>query len=101
ATSTLIKLMGGINAIQGIEGFKPLTAEAVAAAKPDIILMTKSGAESLGGTDAIFNLPGMKITPAAAKKNILLDDDLRLLTIGPRTAEVIEAMHARLEANKG
>jgi iron complex transport system substrate-binding protein len=101
ATATLIKLMGGTNAIQGLEGFKPLTAEAVAAARPDIILMTKSGAESLGGTDAIFNLPGMKITPAAAKKNLLLDDDLRLLTIGPRTADVIESMHARLDANKG
>lgn len=101
AIATLIGLMGGVNAIQGMEGFKPLTAEAVAAAKPDIILMTRSGAESLGGVDGVFSLPGLKLTPAAAKKNLLLDDDLRLLTIGPRTADVIEAMHARLEANKG
>lgn len=101
ATATLINLMGGTNAIQGMDGFKPLTAEAVAAAKPDIILMTQSGAESLGGVEGVFALPGLKITPAAAKKTLLLDDDLRLLTIGPRTAEIIESMHTRLEANKG
>lgn len=98
--STLLTLMGAENAIKGVDGFKPLTAEAVAAAKPDVILMTESGAESLGGREGVFALPGVKITPAGEKKQLLLDNDLRLLTIGPRTAEVIEAMHAQL-GNKG
>ncbi|MES2743877.1 MAG: ABC transporter substrate-binding protein [Bdellovibrionota bacterium] len=96
AVSTLLTLMGAQNAIQGIDGFKPLTAEAVAAAKPDVILMTQSGAESIGGRDAVFALPGIKITPAGANKKLFLDSDLELLTIGPRTADVIEAMHTEL-----
>jgi len=99
--ATLIGLMGGVNATEGVEGFKPLTAEAVAAARPDVILMTKSGAESLGGVTGVFALPGLKITPAAAQNNLLLDTDLSLLTIGPRTAEVIKQMHMQLKANKG
>ncbi len=94
--STLFELMGVENAMKGMEGFKPLTAEAVAAAKPDVILMTESGAESLGGKEGVLSLPGVKLTPAGEKKAVLLDNDLRILTIGPRTGEVVEALHAQL-----
>lgn len=94
--SVLLNLMGAENAIKGIEGFKPLTAEAVAAAKPDVILMTETGAESLGGREGVFALPGVKLTPAGQKKQLLLDNDLRLLTVGPRTGEVIEDIHVKL-----
>ena len=98
--STLLDLMGAENAVKGVEGFKPLTAEAVTAAKPDVIIMTESGAESLGGKEGIFALPGVKLTPAGKNKTVIVDNDLRLLTIGPRTGDVIEAIHAQL-GNKG
>ncbi len=94
--STLLELSRAQNAIDGFEGFKPLTAEAVTLAKPDLILMTKTGAESLGGKSGVFELPGMKLTPAAKNQKLYLDDDLSLLTIGPRTHEVAEKIHAML-----
>lgn len=94
--SVLLNLMGAENAIKGIEGFKPLTAEAVAAAKPDLILMTESGAESLGGRDGVFALPGVKLTPAGEKKQLFLDNDLRLLSIGPRTADVVDEIYLKI-----
>ncbi len=95
--ATLLQLSGIENAVSGIEGFKPLTAEAVTLAKPDLIIMTTSGAESLGGKTGVFELPGMQWTPAAKTKALLLDEDLRLLTIGPRTADVVQAIHKVLK----
>lgn len=84
-------------AAEHVDGFKPLTAEAVAAARPEVVLMLDGGVSSLGGSDAVFDLPGLRTTPASATRRLVTMDDLFLLGFGPRTGaalrELGEALH--------
>jgi iron complex transport system substrate-binding protein len=85
AADAIIKLAGGINAATAIEGYKPMTDEAVIAAAPDVILMMNRGNHA-ASTD-VFALPSFSATPAAANKALIVMDGLYLLGFGPRTAD--------------
>lgn len=85
----VIELAGGTNAFGDIEGFKPMTSEAVVAAQPDVILMLSRGVGSIGGEAKVFDLPGIALTPAGKNRQVLVMDDLKLLGFGPRLGEAI------------
>src|SRR5262249_20273170 len=53
---TMIAAAGGIDAgtAAGIDGFKQLSAEALVAARPDVLLLLKGGLESVGGVDGLL-----------------------------------------------
>src|SRR5690606_25639542 len=87
---------GAENAAQGFSGFKPLTAEAVVAAAPEVFLMPEKGAESLGGWDGIAKLPGVQETPAFATKRLVTVDDGALLGFGPRIGKALLEMQGEL-----
>jgi iron complex transport system substrate-binding protein len=48
SSESMIELAGGVNAVTGFTNYKPLTAEGVVAAAPDVILLTSRGLESAG-----------------------------------------------------
>lgn len=87
----IVEAAGGIDAgvAAGIQGFMPVTAEAMVAAQPDVILVPKSGAESIGGIDAVLEIPGVAETPAGKNGQILAYDDLLLLGMTPRTGQML------------
>jgi iron complex transport system substrate-binding protein len=87
AADAMIRLAGGENAITGFDGFKPLTAEAVAQAAPDVILVPARGLASLGGVDGLLAQPGMAFTPAAPTRRVIAIDDVLLLGFGPRLGQ--------------
>lgn len=84
AADAIIALAGGVNAVTGYEGYKPLTPEALAAARPDVILLTTSGLESVGGKATLLDQPGVALTPAGKNGRIESLDDGLLLNFGPR-----------------
>jgi len=84
SADAMIALAGGVNAVTGYTGFKPLTPEAVIAAAPDILLIPERGLESIGGMDHLLAAPGVALTPAGRARRIVTMDDLRLLGFGPR-----------------
>lgn len=86
---TMIQLSGAENAVSGYDNYKPLTAEAVVAAEPDVILMLSSGLESLGGVDGLLKAPGVALTPAGKNRRIVAMDGLYLLGFGPRTGKAV------------
>src|SRR3546814_8229514 len=49
----IIALAGGINAIDGFEGYKPLSPEAAVAAAPDVLLISTRSLDLLGGRDGL------------------------------------------------
>lgn len=91
----IIEMSGGINAAEGISGYKPLTDEAVIGAKPDVILLMQSGNHGVK-PDEVFALPAFLSTPAAANKAIVQMDGLLLLGFGPRTPEAARSLAAQL-----
>ncbi|WP_158818623.1 hemin ABC transporter substrate-binding protein [Methylocapsa sp. S129] len=86
AADAIIKLAGAVNAAEGIEGYKPMTDEAVIAAAPDAILKMTNG-NLVGAADEMFALPSFAATPAATKKTLIGMDGLYLLGFGPRTPD--------------
>ncbi|HEY5704687.1 MAG TPA: hemin ABC transporter substrate-binding protein [Terrimicrobiaceae bacterium] len=96
AADSIIKLAGGVNAIQKYEGYKPLTAEAAAAAAPDFILVTSRGLESSGGVEELLKLPGLALTPAGKAKRVIAMEDSYLLGFGARLGQAAKELCDRL-----
>jgi iron complex transport system substrate-binding protein len=98
AGHAMIELAGGVNAVSGFEGYRPLTSEAAVAAAPDVVLMPSRGAESVGGQASVLDLPGIALTPAGRNRRIVTMDDLLLMGFGPRTGralhDLVGALHA-------
>lgn len=89
AADLMIDLAGATNAVDAYEGFRPLTAEGVVAAAPDIILLPSGGLETAGGPDGLLQVPGVAETPAGRNRRIVSMDDLYLLGLGPRTGQAV------------
>lgn len=81
----IIALAGAENAAAAIEGYKPMTEEAIIAAAPDMILMMSNGGNHRTTAEELFALPAFSQTPAAAAKRLVHMDGLYLLGFGPRT----------------
>jgi iron complex transport system substrate-binding protein len=81
----------------GVDGFVPLTAEAMVAAAPDVIITAERGFNGLGGLEGFLALPGIAQTPAGQDRRILVYEDLYLLGLGPRSgalfAELVRDLH--------
>ena len=92
----MIELAGAKNAITGFSGYKPMTAEAVAAAAPDVILMLRRGLKSIGGASGLLEQPGVSLTPAGKNGRIVAMDDLLLLGFGPRLGEATRQLTRKL-----
>ena len=94
----LIEAAGGtdVGAAAGLDPFVPLTPEAFATLQPDVVLVMTKGLESVGGVDGLVSLPGVAQTPAGANRRVIAVDDTLLLSFGPRTGRLVEALHSAL-----
>ncbi|MBI1292168.1 ABC transporter substrate-binding protein [bacterium] len=101
---TMIELAGGVNAAAALEGFKPLTPEALLEFNPACVLMMTKGLEAVGGEAGLLGIPGMADTKAGQSKNFVAMPDDLLLTFGPRTPQAIRqlatALHGEEAAKK-
>jgi len=95
---SLIQSIGAIDI--GAQSFKnpfnTLTPEALAAANPDVILVMSKGLESVGGIEGLLKLPGVAQTNAGKNSRIIDVDDSLLLSFGPRTPSLLNALTAAL-----
>ncbi|WP_432842091.1 heme/hemin ABC transporter substrate-binding protein [Dactylosporangium sp. CA-092794] len=82
----------------GLAGFTPLNAEALATTRPDVILMMTAGLESVGGVDGALKLPGVAQTPAGQHRRIVDMSDYQILSFGPLSARVLDALARALYA---
>jgi iron complex transport system substrate-binding protein len=76
--------------------FNTLTAESLAALNPDVILVMSKGLESVGGVEGLLKLPGVAQTKAGKNSAIIDVDDSLLLSFGPRTPSLVEALAVAL-----
>lgn len=99
----VITAAGGINvgAEIGLDGYSPITPEALIEAAPDTLLLMQAGLASVGGVDGLLQIPGIAETPAGETGNIVAFEDLYLLGFGPRIGDAIYdlalAIHPSLE----
>ncbi|MGC4108756.1 MAG: hemin ABC transporter substrate-binding protein [Thermomicrobiales bacterium] len=87
----VITAAGGVNAgaDSGIQGYAPITPEALVAAAPDIILVMQAGLASVGGVEGLLAIPGIAQTPAGETGTVVAFEDLYLLGFGPRLGQAV------------
>jgi len=92
----IIRMAGGRNALESVQGYKPLNAEALLRARPEVILMMSEGLEAAGGRDGLLGRPAIAATPAAQNGRIVDMEAMLLLGFGPRTPEAVRRLAAAL-----
>lgn len=95
AASAMLELAGGRNLLASLSGYKPLSAEILIDAAPDIIVIPARGLETIGGAAGLLALPGVAATPAGRARRFVAFDDLLLLGFGPRLPSAVDEL-ARL-----
>lgn len=91
----LITAIGGTDAgtAAGLtEEFTGITSEAMIAASPDVFLVMTDGLKSIGGVDGLAKIPGVAQTPAGRNKRVIDMADSVLLSFGPNTGRVVDAL---------
>lgn len=92
---SLIDAIGGIDVASeiGWQGSKPMNAEALVAAQPDILVMMTDGLASVGGIDGLIErIPAIAQTPAGVNRRVVDMADAQILSFGPRTPEIVRAL---------
>ena len=84
APGAMFNIIGTENAAGSIKGNKPMTAEAVIAAQPDVYVLFTTSLKSVGGVDGLLNLPGLAHTPAGQNRRVVTLDGQYLSGFGPR-----------------
>lgn len=81
----MIEWAGGELAVDGEKGMVQLSPEVIAAADPDVILLTDFGYDRLGSAEQIASLPGVGSTRAVKSGRVYRVEEHDLVYIGPRT----------------
>lgn len=91
---SLLKAIGAVDvgAQSLARPYNTLTAESLAALNPDVILVMSKGLESVGGVQGLLKLPGVAQTKAGKNSAVIDVDDSLLLSFGPRTPSLVEAL---------
>lgn len=97
AADSLLHLAGAENVMHAsLNGYQPVTAEAVVATAPDVILVTQRNFDGLGGATGVLQRAGLAATPAGQKGRIVVLDGLLLTGFGPRTGRAVEQLARQL-----
>ena len=94
----VISLAGGVDAGAAISNkpFSPITAETIAQANPDLILVMTKGLASVDGVKGLVSLPGVAQTNAGKNRRVVAVDDSLLLSFGPRLPDLITQLNAAM-----
>jgi iron complex transport system substrate-binding protein len=87
--AAILRLAGAENAAAGVQGYKPMTREAIIAARPEAIVMMESRAEAAGGIAEVLARPDIALTPAGRAERGIVMPGMLLLGFGPRTPEAV------------
>lgn len=94
----MLDMVGVENVMGQVGQSAPITAEALIAAQPEVIITFLHGMESLGGMEGVLKLPGIAETPAGRNKRVIAMDDSYLggLTnrAGKAALDLLNAMQA-------
>lgn len=93
----MFALTGHKNAVTGFTDFKPLTAESLIVANPDVLVLFSSGLESLEGMDGLLKVPGVASTNAGRNRKIVTMDGQYLTGFGPRLGKAAAELSQKVK----
>lgn len=94
SADSMLRLAGARNCADGIDGFKPITNEALIALNPDVIVLGNHGGPNARLAE-LMRVPGIELTVAGRNRSFIAMDSLYLLGFGPRAPTAAsDLMHA-------
>jgi iron complex transport system substrate-binding protein len=98
----LIESLEGIDVATeaGLEGMRPLNAEGLVRADPDLFLMMTKGLESVGGVDGLLSVPGVAETTAGLDGCVVDMSDYQILSFGPQFPATLTALAEAIYGNE-
>ena len=99
AAHAMLAYAGFVNAFTNagqagpFNGYRPMTAEALVSAAPELIVTTTQGIEASGGLDKFWSRPGLELTPAYRRRALVALDALYLIGFGPRLPQAVAELH--------
>lgn len=97
----LLHMAGAINVMANVDGWKPISSEAMAQARPDFIVIPERGLQAAGGIGQLLDHPALRLTPAAANQHVVSMDGMALLGFGPRTLGAARQLQETLRSQDG
>lgn len=90
----LIDALGGVDVAEevGLEGSRPLNAEGLVSADPDLFIMMSDGLASVGGVEGLLSVPGVAETPAGSGGCVVDMSDHQILSYGPQFPYTLRAL---------
>lgn len=90
----LITALGGVDVATevGLEGSKPLNAEGLVRADPDLYLVMSQGLASVGGVAGLQEIPGVADTNAGRTSCVVDMRDDQILSFGPQFPVTLAAL---------
>ncbi len=101
AAHSALEAVGLTNAFAAMQGYHSVGAEALARQAPEVVVVSERGLAAMGGEAALWQLPGMALTPAGLEQQLIVIDDQALLGFGPRTPDQLLTLRQDVEALLG
>jgi iron complex transport system substrate-binding protein len=101
AAAAMLKLLGATNVLASQQGYKPLSAEAALALRPEVIVTGSMSVAASGSLEAFLAQPGLAATPAAKNRRVVVLEDLLLLGFGPRLPQALRQLEAGMAGISG
>ena len=89
AANVVLEAAGLKNVLKGQNSYRPLSAEVVSALLPEVLIVTTSTVESMGGLDQVKQSPVLAMTPAVKSNKVIVLDDLLAQGFGLRFPQAI------------
>ncbi|PUZ23876.1 iron complex transport system substrate-binding protein [Chitinophaga costaii] len=93
----MIVLAGGENAMKDFKEYKPLTAESLVAANPDVLLLFTDGLASIGGAEGLLKVPGVAQTNAGKNKRFITMEGELLTGFTLRLPQALQELHNKIQ----
>lgn len=93
AADAMVRVAGGVNAVGGFASYRPIAAESVLLADPDLVVTTTDTLAAVGGQAGLLAaVPGLRATTAGRQGRVVAFDALELLGFGPRLAVAVRGL---------
>lgn len=94
----LIDALGGVDVATevGLDGSRPINAEGLVTAEPELYLMMTDGLGSVGGVEGLLEVPGVADTAAGVDGCVVDMSDHEILSFGPQFPHTLRALGAAI-----
>ena len=97
--NAFLNMLGLKNAMEEVDGWKPVGLEQMINSDPEYIIITKRGFGNFKSADDFLNQTGLVNTKAGKSANVLVEDGMALLGFGPRTIDTATHVLRQIESN--